>query len=125
MSKKYQPGYFTRVLGRFLLFDLLFDKQSRIVLIYVALTIISGAIIYHWIEGWGWLDSVYFAVVTTTTIGYGDLTPQTALGKFITIFYGLNGVAILVMLFDQIRRVRKEQLTARVRDIKRDQDQQA
>lgn len=74
--------------------------------IYVASTIVVGAIIYHVIEGWNWLDSFYFVVVTTTTIGYGDLSPTTNLGKLVTIFFGLNGVAILVMLFDQIRRLR-------------------
>jgi hypothetical protein len=125
MSKKKKPGFVTSALARFLLFDLLFDKQSRVVLIYAASTIFSGAIIYHWVEGWEWLDSFYFVVITTTTIGYGDLAPQTDLGKFITIFFALNGVAILVMLFDQIRRVRRKKMASRISERRQDQDQQA
>lgn len=75
-------------------------------MIYVTGTILFGALIYHLLEGWNWIDSLYFVVITTTTIGYGDITPTTPLTKFITIFFALNGVAILVMLLDQIRRVR-------------------
>lgn len=106
MSKARRPRPITRALGKFLLIDLLLDKRARPVFIYVASTILVGAIVYHYLEGWSWLDSLYFVVITTTTIGYGDLSPTTPLTKFITIFFALNGVAILVMLFDQIRRVR-------------------
>jgi len=96
----------TRSISRFLFLDLLFDKKSRPVFIYVAVIIAMGTILYHWLEGWNYLDSLYFVVVTLTTIGYGDLSPTTPLAKWITIFYGLNGVAILLVLFDEIRRVR-------------------
>jgi hypothetical protein len=74
---------------------------------YVAVIILVGAGLYHYLEGWNWLDSVYFVVVTLTTIGYGDLAPITPAGKLITIFYGLNGVILLLTLFDVIRRVRR------------------
>jgi hypothetical protein len=106
MKDSRQAGPVKRLVGHFLLLDLLRDKQARPVFIYVGSTIGVGAVIYHLIEGWNWLDSLYFVVITTTTIGYGDLTPTTSLGKFVTIFFALNGVAILVMLLDQIRRVR-------------------
>ncbi|MFN2234796.1 MAG: potassium channel family protein, partial [Anaerolineales bacterium] len=53
-----------------------------------------------------WLDSFYFVVITLTTIGYGDFSPTTPATKLITIFYGLNGVILLLMLFDVIRQVR-------------------
>lgn len=106
MTNDRKPRPLARWLGRFLLVDLLLDKNARPVFIYVVATLLSGAVVYHYVEGWEWLDSLYFAVVTTTTIGYGDLSPKTDLGKLITIFFALNGVAILVLLFDQIRRVR-------------------
>ena len=106
MSDRRRPGPLTRSLGKFLLIDLLIDRQARPILIYVGVTLVAGAVIYRWLEGWSWLDSLYFVVITSTTIGYGDLSPTTGLSKFITIFFALNGVAILVMLFDQIRRIR-------------------
>jgi|GEM_PF-5792231 hypothetical protein len=99
--------------ARFLFLDLIADKQSRPVFAYVGAIVAIGTVVYHWLEGWNWLDSLYFVVITLSTIGFGDFSPTTPLTKFITIFYALNGVAILLMLFDEIRRVRGH--TRRVR----------
>jgi hypothetical protein len=90
-----------------LFLDVLFDRRTRPYFIYVAIIIVIGAVLYHWLEGWGWLDSFYFVVITLTTIGYGDFSPTTPITKLITIFYGVNGVIILLMLFDVIRRKRR------------------
>ena len=99
-------------LFRTLFLDLLMDRRARPIFIYVAFFIVVTAAVFHWLEGWGWLDSIYFVVVTFTTIGYGDFAPTTPLTKLITIFVALNGVAILLMLFDEMRRVRAWHLVA-------------
>lgn len=99
-------------LFRTLFLDLLMDRRARPIFIYVAFFIVVTAAVFHWLEGWGWLDSIYFVVITFTTIGYGDFAPTTPLTKLITIFVALNGVAILLMLFDEIRRVRAWHLVA-------------
>ena len=91
---------------RTLFIDLFLDRKARPIFIYAAVFIVVSAALFHWLEGWSWLDSIYFVVITFTTIGYGDFAPTMTLTKIITIFVGLNGVAILLMLFDEIRRVR-------------------
>jgi hypothetical protein len=48
------------------------------------------------VEGWSLLDSAYFAIVTIATVGYGDLTPHTTLGKIFTIGYIFSGIGIFV-----------------------------
>ena len=98
-------------LFRSLFLDLLLDRRARPIFIYVVILVFVTAAVFHWLEGWGWLDSIYFVVITFTTIGYGDFAPTTPLTKLITIFVALNGVAILLMLFDEIRRVRAWHLT--------------
>ncbi len=89
-----------------LFIDLLIDKTTRKIFFYIFIMIAVGAVIYHFLEGWDWLDSFYFVVVTLTTIGYGDLVPTRPITKLITIFYGLNGVILLLTMFDVVRRVR-------------------
>jgi voltage-gated potassium channel len=101
MKSRYFPFYKT------LFIDVLFDSRTRPIFLYVVFVISIGAVLYHWLEGWSWLDSFYFVVITLTTIGYGDLSPTKPLTKLITIFYGLNGVIILLMLFDVIRGLRR------------------
>jgi len=106
MSETVNQGPQRVRLFRTLFLDLLMDRRARPIFIYVVFFIIVSAAVFHWLEGWGWLDSIYFVVITFTTIGYGDFTPTTPLTKVITIFVGLNGVAVLLTLFDEMRRVR-------------------
>jgi len=96
---------------RILFLEILFDPRTRPIYLYAAVMIIIGAAVFHWLEGWGWLDSIYFVVITLTTIGYGDFSPTTPFTKLITIFYGLNGVILLLMLFDIVRRLRGWEIT--------------
>lgn len=96
--------------ARTLLVDLLLDPQARPIFYYAGVNVAAGVVLYHWLEGWSWLDSLYFVIITLITIGFGDLVPTTPLTKLLTIFYGLNGVAILLMLLDEIRRVRRDRL---------------
>ncbi len=42
-------------------------------------------------------DSIYWAIVTLTTVGYGDLTPHTGLGKFISALVMIMGYAIIAV----------------------------
>jgi voltage-gated potassium channel len=41
--------------------------------------------------------AMYWAIVTMTTVGYGDITPQTGLGKTIASFMMLLGWGILAV----------------------------
>lgn len=67
----------------------------------VILVIMLGSIMYV-VEGGqnGFYSiplSIYWAVITLTTVGYGDIVPLTALGKFIATFIMLLGYSILAI----------------------------
>ena len=46
-------------------------------------------------ERWSIIDSAYFAVVTFTACGYGDLVPSTSGGRLFCTFFALGGCAFL------------------------------
>ncbi len=93
-----------------LLLDLLQDQESRPILIWTFGTLLLGTFVYRWLEGWSYLDSLYFCVISLATVGYGDLTPTTPEAKVFTIFYVINGVGILLAFFDRIRVVRTRRI---------------
>ncbi len=101
-------------LSRFLFLDLIFNRKTRPIFVYAIIIIGMGAVLYRWLEGWSWLDAIYFVVITLTTIGYGDLHPTLPITKVITIFYGINGIVIILLIFDVIRKTRGENLKQEV-----------
>ena len=99
-----------RPIQRLLLLDVIRDKESRPVFYWAAGMLVVGVVIYHWLEGWSYLDALYFCVVSLATVGYGDFTPTTPLARLFTIIYLINGIGILLALFDRIRIVRARSL---------------
>lgn len=69
--------------------------QFRIAALALIFVLALGSVFYHYAEGWGWVDSLYFCVVTLSTVGYGDFSPTTTGSKLFTIFYILTGIGLL------------------------------
>lgn len=72
------------------------DDRIRGLLMLTFAMIAVASLFYWYVEGWSYLDSVYFSVITIATVGYGDLSPQTALGKIFTIGYIFAGLGLFV-----------------------------
>lgn len=71
-------------------------------LIVLTLVIILGSIMYlpesEKNEGFGSIpDSIYWAIVTITTVGYGDISPVTPFGKFVASIIMLMGYGIIAV----------------------------
>lgn len=80
--------------------------KIRAALVSVFAIVAFATVFFHYTEGWNWIDSYYFSVVTMATVGYGDFAPQTDAGKIgatILIFTGIGALAVLIRLFaDQL-----------------------
>jgi hypothetical protein len=58
--------------------------------------VLLGMLIGVKIEGWSPNEAWYQAVTTASTVGYGDFTPQTQLGRLLFVFFIPVGVAACV-----------------------------
>ncbi len=58
-----------------------------------------------------YMDALWWGFATATTTGYGDITPVTTIGKFISIFLMLTGLALFGMftaLFAEVILTREQ-----------------
>lgn len=78
------------------------DSEFR-TLLYLLLTLLTSATIFYWHnEGWSIIDSLYFSVMTMSTIGYGDFVPTSTLSKLFTIIYALLSIGVFVAVVSKL-----------------------
>ena len=83
------------------------DQHLYHVLMGMAIALVTtGTIVYRILEDWSWVDSLYFSVVTVTTVGFGDLAPTTDGSKLFTILYILSGITIITTFLNARFKVR-------------------
>jgi voltage-gated potassium channel len=87
---------------------------SRILLTLFIIVFVFSGLIYQVEhpsdpEDFGtFLDAVYFAVATMTTVGFGDVTPNSQLGRFLTVLMILTGITLIPwQVGDLVKRVAK------------------
>ncbi|KAK8084965.1 hypothetical protein PG997_006236 [Apiospora hydei] len=96
--------------------------QTILFLVYL----LVGALVFSKIEdGWDYLDAVYWADITLFTVGYGDFSPLSTLGRALLIPYALVGVISLGLVIGSIRSLMldrgKRRLDARMLEKERRQ----
>jgi voltage-gated potassium channel len=98
-------------------------RSARKILVFLAavltLVLITGSVMYL-VEGEGngftsIPQSIYWAIVTMTTVGYGDIAPQTVLGKFIASMVMILGYGIIAVptgiVTAELTRARPKEVT--------------
>lgn len=68
-------------------------------------------------------DALYWATVTLTTVGYGDMVPVTDIGRFVSMLSSLFGVAIIALPSGVITASYLEELRSQKNVEKNDQEQ--
>jgi voltage-gated potassium channel len=77
----------------------------------VAPLVTIATIFYHFVEHWSWLDSFYFSMVALSTVGFGDLSPETVAGKLFTVAYIVLGMAVLLLLVKAVAQFSFDEMT--------------
>ncbi len=72
-----------------------FLRPLLIILIIVAISSLSLSLVE---PNLSLFDSLWWAIVTLTTVGYGDVTPKTIPGRFIAFIDMLVGIGVLTLL---------------------------
>ena len=65
--------------------------------ILLALTVLLiGTLGYMVVEGWNFIDALYMAVITVSSVGYKEVHDISNMGRLFTIFFVMSGVGVTV-----------------------------
>ncbi len=67
----------------------------REVLLCLIGLILIGGIVFAFVEDLDFSSSIYFAFITGLTIGYGEITPQTPIGRVVAVLIGVIGMIFI------------------------------
>jgi voltage-gated potassium channel len=94
-----------------------FIRRTRFRLRYglyaVLAAVAIGTLGFHLLEDWTIWDSFYVTIQTLTTVGFGDVTPQTTPGRIFASLYMFVGVgAVLYVLTSTVQTIVQSELIA-------------
>jgi len=91
-------------------------ELSLLLVLYLLAIFFSGTILYVY-EGNGlnlkvesFFDAMYWSFITVSTIGYGDITPQSDIGKTVTLILILTGYTVIAFFTSIVTSTISEKL---------------
>ena len=101
--KVFRAFKFLRYSKSFEIISNVFRKQKRILsavaTMAIAYVLISALVIYN-VEPESFntfFDAIYWATISLTTVGYGDIYPITTIGRIVTMISSVFGIAIIAL----------------------------
>ncbi len=94
-SKKVQAFLHREISGYGLRFSKIARFAAAITLSFTVLNWILGSVIFESGKVDSLVDSFYFTVITMTTLGYGDITPVTTMGKILVSLQAIAGFSVV------------------------------
>ena len=77
------------------------------------------AVIFCKVEDASYVDGIYYMVVTTLTIGFGDVVPNTAVIKVLTFPFTIIGITLLALIVTSIVRLLSDRARRRKIELKK------
>lgn len=87
--------------------------RLRYALVAIVVAVALGTLGFHLLESWSLADSLYLTLQTLTTVGYGDVTPQTGAGRVFASLYMFVGVGVvLYVLTSSVQTIVQSEMIA-------------
>ena len=86
------------------------DEQRNLILqtMMFFIWLAGGAGVFARVEGWSFVDALYFCDVTILTVGFGDFHPTNDVGRGLVFPYSVGGIIILGLMVSSIVRFVQE-----------------
>ncbi|MFT6916579.1 MAG: Ca2+/Na+ antiporter [Motiliproteus sp.] len=101
---------------REVMWDKIVNKPAWVGSVYILAIPVFGLIYYFnpifWNMQLTLVQSIYFSIVTITTLGYGDITPQTDLARSLTALESIFGIILIGFFLNAVARasdIRREE----------------
>lgn len=78
------------------------ENLPRLFIVVIAIIFTSSVLLFLVEPNVSFLDSLWWSLVTLTTVGYGDITPVTLAGRLIAVVDMLVGIGVLAVLTAKI-----------------------
>lgn len=72
-------------------------RREHALFCIVSLTCLS-TFVFSYVESHTLFDSFYWTITVFTTVGFGDITPHTMIGKLLFIFDAISGITTYIYL---------------------------
>lgn len=64
----------------------------------IVLVVVSGTVFSYLEQGYNVPEGVWWAIVTATTVGYGDVVPSSGLGRLVATVLMIAGISFIALL---------------------------
>ena len=96
-------------------FKLTFSQKTLMIQVLLFLGyVLAAAAVYAYIEDWDYLDAVYWVDVTVFTIGYGDFSPKTHLGRSLFFPMAIGGILFVGLIVASVSALALDRASTKV-----------